>query len=205
MEALSVIWTMKLAFTIARTHLLSRPKQTIVAMMGVTSGIGMFIAMLSLMTGLNDMTEDLAMTSSQIHIRNFLTYSGSITLLIVAGFGIYNTLNTTIYNKMKDIAIFKAMGFTDSDVKQIFMIQSLVIGLIGSIAGLGTGFGLSHLISLAPFNGDDILSIEYLPVTFKPTYYVTGIIFGVITTVVAGYMPSRKAARIDPIEVLRGV
>src|SRR5688572_7101825 len=55
---------MRLAFDIAKTHLLSRPKQTIVAMLGVTFGIGMFIAMVSLMTGLNDMTENLAMTSS---------------------------------------------------------------------------------------------------------------------------------------------
>src|ERR1041384_5142384 len=55
---------MKLTAEIARTHLTSKPKQTIVAMMGVTFGIGMFIAMVSLMTGLNDMTEDLAMTSS---------------------------------------------------------------------------------------------------------------------------------------------
>ncbi len=54
----------KLSLEIAKTHLLSKPKQTIVAMMGVTFGIGMFIAMVSLMTGLNDMTEDLAMTSS---------------------------------------------------------------------------------------------------------------------------------------------
>jgi lipoprotein-releasing system permease protein len=415
---------MKLAFSIAKTHLLSRPKQTIVAMMGVTFGIGMFIAMVSLMTGLNDMTEDLAMTSSPdiriyhdntqerpsiveevnpngvnlVHhtkpkneslkvrnafkiadiirqhkevrgvspqlisqvfynygpvqlngtisgvdilaednlfdirdkmkegkienlivnqdgiimgtglakklnahtgdrvvittpqgftmslkivglfqmgmgaidnvksyanistvqnilqkdksfitdiniklydfndakqiapqfqktfgyksedwetanatmllgviIRNILTYSVSITLLIVAGFGIYNILNMTIMNKMKDIAILKAMGFAGKDVKQIFMIQSLVIGFFGSILGLGIGFCLSYLISLAPFNGGDIISIDHLPVNFKPVYYIIGIVFGVATTAIAGYMPSRKAARIDPIEILRGV
>src|SRR5690349_16293565 len=55
---------MKLQFLIARTHLLARPKQTIVAMMGVTFGIGVFIAMVSLMTGLNDFTESLSMNST---------------------------------------------------------------------------------------------------------------------------------------------
>jgi lipoprotein-releasing system permease protein len=60
---------MKLAFEIAKTHLVSRPKQTIVAMLGVTFGIGMFIAMVGLMTGLNDFTEEITMTSSpHIHI-----------------------------------------------------------------------------------------------------------------------------------------
>lgn len=137
-------------------------------------------------------------------IRNILTYSVSITLLIVAGFGIYNILNMTIINKMKDIAILKAMGFSGRDVKQIFMIQSLAIGLIGSILGLAIGFGLSSLIAQAPFNGGDILSIDHLPVNFKLKYYLIGIVFGVTTTALAGYMPSRKASHVDPIEILRG-
>jgi len=137
-------------------------------------------------------------------IRNILTYSVSITLLIVAGFGIYNILNMTIYNKMKDIAILKAMGFSGSDVKLIFMIQSLIIGFAGSLMGLAIGYGLSFLISQAPFNGGDFISIDRLPVNFNPKYYLIGIVFGVVTTALAGYMPSRKAAKLDPIEILRG-
>jgi lipoprotein-releasing system permease protein len=137
-------------------------------------------------------------------IRNILTYSVSITLLIVAGFGIYNILNMTIYNKMKDIAILKAMGFAGKDVKLIFMIQSLVIGFIGSVLGLMIGFGLSSLIAQAPFDGGDFISIDRLPVNFDPKYYIIGIVFGVLTTAFAGYMPSRKASKIDPIEILRG-
>lgn len=137
-------------------------------------------------------------------IRNILTYSVSITLLIVAGFGIYNILNMTIYNKMKDIAILKAMGFAGNDVKMIFMIQSLVIGFIGSVLGLMIGFALSSLIAQAPFDGGDFISIDRLPVNFDPKYYIIGIVFGVLTTAFAGYMPSRKASKIDPIEILRG-
>ncbi|MBS1506281.1 MAG: ABC transporter permease [Bacteroidetes bacterium] len=137
-------------------------------------------------------------------IRNIITYAVSFTLLIVAGFGIYNILNMTIYNKMKDIAILKAMGFAGVDVKNIFMIQSLVIGFLGGIAGLVIGYGLSFLISKAPFNGGDIISLDHFPVNFDPMYYVVGIVFGVSTTAVAGYMPSRKASKVDPIEILRG-
>lgn len=137
-------------------------------------------------------------------IRNTIAYSVSITLLIVAGFGIYNILNMTIYNKMKDIAILKAMGFAGGDVKRIFMIQSLGIGFAGSLLGLLVGFVLSFLISKAPFDGGDFISLDHFPVNFSSTYYIIGVIFGVATTALAGYMPSRKAAKVDPIEILRG-
>ena len=64
----------QLSLQIARVHLVSKPKQTIIAMMGVTFGIGMFIALVSLMTGLNNFTEELTMTSSpDIHIYNDVT------------------------------------------------------------------------------------------------------------------------------------
>jgi lipoprotein-releasing system permease protein len=122
----------------------------------------------------------------------------------VAGFGIYNILNMTIYSKIKDIAILKAMGFSARDVKYIFLIQAIVIGLVGSILGLCIGYGLSSLIAQAPFNGGDVISIDHLPVNFDPRYYIIGIVFGVSTTALAGYMPSRKAGKVDPIEILRG-
>ncbi|MBX2900635.1 MAG: ABC transporter permease [Cyclobacteriaceae bacterium] len=138
------------------------------------------------------------------YIRNIITYAVSFTLLVVAGFGIYNILNMTIYNKMKDIAILKAMGFAGVDVRSIFMIQSLVIGLLGALLGITVGFVLSYLISKAPFNGGDVVSLDHFPVNFKLKYYITGIVFGLTTTAIAGYMPSRKAGRIDPIEILRG-
>lgn len=139
-----------------------------------------------------------------IVIRNIITYSVSFTLLIVAGFGIYNILNMTIMNKMKDIAILKAMGFSGKDVRLIFMIQSLVIGFMGSVAGLCIGYVLSYLIAQAPFDGGDMVSLDHFPVNFDAKYYITGIVFGVLTTALAGYMPSRKAAYVDPIEIIRG-
>src|SRR5690606_11472436 len=64
-------------------------------------------------------------------VRNLITYAVSITLLIVAGFGIYNILNMMIYEKMNDIAILKATGFSGGDVKLIFISQALFIGLVG--------------------------------------------------------------------------
>ena len=101
--------------------------------------------------------------------RNILTYTVSITLLTVAGFGIYNILNMTIYNKMKDIAILKAMGFSARDVTQIFLTQSIIIGLLGSLAGLILGYLLAYGISKVPNDAEDVVNITRLPVNISVT------------------------------------
>lgn len=137
-------------------------------------------------------------------LRNIITYATSITLLIVAGFGIYNILNMTIYEKMRDIAILKAQGFAGRDVLWIFMIQALTIGILGGISGLLIGFLLSWWVSTIPFESGGILAIDTFPVSFALKYYIIGIVFGICTTAIAGYFPARRASKIDPVDILRG-
>ena len=137
-------------------------------------------------------------------IRNIITYAVSITLLIVAGFGIYNILNMVIYEKMNDIAILKATGFSGSDVKRIFIYQAMFIGIVGGIIGLGMGGILSFLISKAPFETEAIPTVKTFPVNFQPLFYVIGAVFAIVTTFFAGYLPARKASKIDPVEIIRG-
>ena len=72
------------------------------------------------------------------NIRNLITYAVSITLLIVAGFGIYNILNMFIYEKMNDIAILKATGFSGADVQYIFVSQAVIIGVLGAMMGFNS-------------------------------------------------------------------
>ena len=137
-------------------------------------------------------------------IRNIITYAVSITLLIVAGFGIYNILNMMIYEKMADIAILKATGFSGNDVKRIFIYEALLIGIVGGALGLLMGLGVSYLISISPFETQAIPTIKTFPVNFNPLYYLIGSIFALITTFFAGYLPARKASKIDPVEIIRG-
>jgi lipoprotein-releasing system permease protein len=137
-------------------------------------------------------------------VRNLITYAVSVTLLIVAGFGIYNILNMLIYEKMNDIAILKATGFSGNDVKMIFISQALIIGLVGGLLGLSLGFGVSVLIDNTPFNTAALPTIKTYPVNFNPLYYLIGIVFAMISTFLAGYLPARKAKNIDPVEIIRG-
>lgn len=137
-------------------------------------------------------------------VRDVLTYVVSITLLTVAGFGIYNIMNMTINNKMKDIAILKAQGFSGGDIVQIFLSQSLFIGFFGALMGEILGFILAYCLSRVPFPHNDFISLKFFPVIFNPNHYLFGMLFGLVTPLVAGLMPSLKASKIDPVVVLRG-
>jgi len=137
-------------------------------------------------------------------IRNLITYAVSITLLIVAGFGIYNILNMLIYEKMNDIAILKATGFSGKDVQMIFMSQAIIIGLVGGILGLFVGLILSNIINNIPFGTEALPTVETYPVNFNAWYYLIGITFAMLSTFFAGYLPSRKAKKIDPVKIIRG-
>ena len=137
-------------------------------------------------------------------IRNLITYAVSITLLIVAGFGIYNILNMLIYEKMNDIAILKATGFSGKDVQLIFMSQAMIIGFVGGILGLLIGFGLVSLIATVPFQTEALPTVETYPINLNPLFFIIGFSFAMLSTFLAGYLPSKKAKKIDPVTIIRG-
>jgi lipoprotein-releasing system permease protein len=152
--------------------------------------------------------EDIQTANAQFEsgtkVRNTITYAVSITLLIVAGFGIYNILNMMIYEKMDSIAILKATGFSGYDVQQIFINMSLIIGVFGGIIGLILGLVFSMIIDQIPFETAALPAISTYPVNYNLVYYFIGIIFALGTTFIAGYFPARKASHIDPVVIIRG-
>jgi lipoprotein-releasing system permease protein len=137
-------------------------------------------------------------------IRSLISYAVGITLLIVAGFGIYNILNMMIYEKMDSIAILKATGFSGKDVNRIFVSIALSIGIFGGLVGLAFGFSLSLIIDNIPFNTAALPTIKTYPIDYNPRFYLIGALFSIITTYFAGYFPARKASKIDPVVIIRG-
>lgn len=137
-------------------------------------------------------------------VRNLITYAVSITLLIVAGFGIYNILNMLIYEKMNDIAILKATGFSGKDVQYIFMSQAMIIGFVGGILGLLVGYVLAKFIGTIPFETAALPRVKTYPVNLNPMFFLIGFIFAMVSTFLSGYLPSKKAKRIDPVTIIRG-
>ncbi|MFZ4544163.1 MAG: ABC transporter permease [Saprospiraceae bacterium] len=152
--------------------------------------------------------EDIQSANSQFEtgsfVRTLISYAVGITLLVVAGFGIYNILNMMIYEKMDSIAILKATGFSGADVRKIFIGIALAIGLFGGFLGLVFGFLLSLAIDQIPFNTASLPTITTYPVNYSPAFYFIGISFSLVTTYLAGYFPARKASKIDPVVIIRG-
>jgi lipoprotein-releasing system permease protein len=152
--------------------------------------------------------EDIQTANSQFEtgssVRTIISYAVGITLLIVAGFGIYNILNMMIFEKMDSIAILKATGFSGRDVQTIFLMIALSIGLFGGLLGLVFGFGLSAAIDQIPFNTPSLPTVKTYPINYNPIFYTIGIIFSLITTFLAGWFPSRKASKVDPVVIIRG-
>lgn len=152
--------------------------------------------------------EDIQTANAQFEtgsfVRSLISYAVGITLLIVAGFGIYNILNMMIYEKMDSIAILKATGFSGQDVKYVFLMIALSIGIFGGMLGLGFGFLFSWIIDQIPFITASLPTIKTYPVNYNPVFYFIGTSFSIITTYLAGWSPARKASRVDPVTIIRG-
>jgi lipoprotein-releasing system permease protein len=107
----------------------------------------------------------------------------------------------TVNEKIKDIAILKAMGFNGKDVVEIFLTQSVVIGLIGGITGLFLGNIIVRIVDRVPF---EIATLATLPVDYNPRDYILAFLAGTLITLLAGYLPAKNASKVDPVEILRG-
>lgn len=134
-------------------------------------------------------------------IRAIILNSVIGVILLVAGFGIYNILNMTIYEKIKEIAILKATGFSGRSVTSIFLQQAICIGLIGGFIGELFGFLITLGVSRIYIGAG---TLKYLPMSFYPPHYIKALCFGVLTTIAAGYFPARKASKVDPVSIIRG-
>jgi lipoprotein-releasing system permease protein len=149
--------------------------------------------------------ESWSMANAQLeagsNLRDVIAVAVSLTILLVAGFGIYNIMLMTINEKIREIAILKAMGFSGFDIRRIFLTMSSVIGLVGGFIGMGLGYLVSRLVNQVPFN---VAGLATLPMDYDPKDYALAFFFGLITTFVAGYFPSRKASRVDPVNIIRG-
>jgi len=142
---------------------------------------------------------------SVLLVRNLIMYSVVSAILVVAAFGIYNTLSTIVKEKIHDIAILKSMGFHARDIQQIFLAEGVLLGLIGSLLGLGLGLGLMALLGQVEIKPPGATDIVQLPIYWGYDQYLIALGFALTSAVGAAVLPARKAARVQPVTILRGM
>ena len=141
---------------------------------------------------------------SVLVIRNIIMYSVVSAILVVASFGIYNTLSTIVMEKTRDIAIMKSMGFHARDVRTIFVLEGLIVGAIGSAAGLVLGVALMRGIAEVTVKVPGSSEVVNLPVWWGPEQYLMATAFAMASCLVAAWLPARRAGRVHPVDILRG-
>ncbi len=142
-----------------------------------------------------------AITASATSIADILTLFlggiGAISLL-VGGIGIMNIMLVSVIERTREIGLRKAMGARDSDILIQFMIESLIIGLVGGILGVLFGWGISQVIRAFASSGSMTLNpVVSLDVVLLAT------IFSIAVGLVFGIYPARRASRLEPVEALR--
>ena len=140
-----------------------------------------------------------------LRLERLVTFITIGLIVFVAALNILISLTMMVMEKTKDIAVLMSMGTKQAQVRKIFILQGMLVGVVGTALGLVLGFALSwagahyHLIALSA----EVYSIDYVP--FAP-HWMDGVIVAVIAVVVsflATLYPSSSAARILPAEALR--
>jgi len=141
---------------------------------------------------------------SLLRVRQIIMYSVVSAILVVAAFGIYNTISTIALEKTRDIAILKSMGFRARDLRRIFLIQGTLLGLAGSTTGLLCGLLLMRALSHVQLKIPGVTETTYLPLDWSATQYALAAGFAMGASIIAAYLPARRAGRVHPVDILRG-
>lgn len=133
-------------------------------------------------------------------INYFLLAFGAIAL-IVGTFIIYNTFSMIVAQRLRELALLRAIGASRAQVGRSVVAEAVIIGLIGSVIGLGAGIALAYGLS-ALLNAFD-LGLPTGSLTVLPRTAIVALVVGLLVTVSSAYAPARRAAKVPPVEAMR--
>ena len=133
----------------------------------------------------------------------FLGIIGLIAL-ITASLGIVNTMVMSIIERKREIGLLKSLGADERDIRILFLFESGVIGALGALTGIFFGWLITRLASLVARAIMARQGVEEMELFALPVWLIlTAFLFGLIVSLLAGFYPASRAARVDPVEALR--
>lgn len=140
--------------------------------------------------------DHLSMMTTQDIVRNVTTSA----FIIIVAFGIYNILNMVVNHKKKDIAILRSMGYDEKDTVFLFLVQGILIGLTGGLAGLLIGYFSCMYIETIKIP----MGRQHMLISWDVMIYIRAFVLVFGASVIASYFPARAAGKLSPIEIIRG-
>jgi lipoprotein-releasing system permease protein len=140
---------------------------------------------------------------SALKLEKTMMFLLLVLITLVASFNIVGTLTMIVNEKQREIAILKAMGATPQSIMQIFMLNGLVIGLVGTCIGVPLGYSFLWLIQNYWTFDASVYYISRIPVHIIPLDVVLVATSAILISFVATFYPSWQAAKLDPVSALR--
>lgn len=137
-------------------------------------------------------------------IQNAIMYSVVGAILLVAAFGIYNIISTVVFEKTRDIAILKSLGFTEGDIQRLFLVQGIIAGILGAIVGCLLGALMVEALAQVRFGTETPAGNDRFILARDWRVYIAASLFAVGAAGIAAVIPARRASRLDPVQVVRG-
>jgi lipoprotein-releasing system permease protein len=136
-----------------------------------------------------------------LRISTMITVS---VFTLIASLAMFNTLAMIVLEKTKDIAILRSMGYERRDVTRIFLWQAGIVLAVGAVAGALLGAAVTWLVSQVPLPINGIFKTDRFIVTWDPAHYAGAVLTAVVMVMVASLIPARRAARLEPGDIVRG-
>ena len=126
------------------------------------------------------------------------------TIILISGLGMFNTLAMIVIEKTKEIAILRSMGYTRQDITRIFLWLGAIVLVVGTIGGWMLGAGVTYGVSKVPIRIRGIFSADSFQVYWSIWHYVVATISAAVVVMTAALIPARRAARLEPGDIIRG-
>ncbi|MCG8345477.1 MAG: ABC transporter permease [Chlorobiales bacterium] len=157
-------------------------------------------------TGYNSTTwqEENAGILSLFNRIGFIVFSLVAFVGVVSGFGVANILVTTVFEKSRDIAIMKSYGFSSRALVGMFILEGFIVGFAGALAGGILATGSINLLASIPLEASQgPLTKTGFSMSWNPLYFLFVIFLTVLISAIAATIPSTRAAKLEPVQVLR--